>query len=130
MGWLDNLGAGPVMEFPHGETVTRERRKPVVDPYDPTSSVPGSWDDPLDTLPLASCFVDFSSSTAVPDATRSAISTNKSLYCPDPDVDVRAGDRVRVGTDVFYVNSRPAGYVHPFTGWRPPLEIPLDVEEG
>lgn len=129
MSWLDDLGQVR-MQFPAGETVTRERRQPIPDPYNPAKSVPGSWDDPLDMLPLESCFVDFSSSTATPDATRSAISTNKSLYCTDPDVDVKAGDRIRVGADVFYVNSRPAGYVHPFTGWRPPLEIPLDLTEG
>lgn len=118
------------MDFPYGETVTRERRIPIPDPYNPDRTVPGSWDDPLDALPLESCFVDFSSSTATPDATRSAISTNKSLYCPDPGVDVQAGDRIVVGTDIFYVNARPAGYVHPWTGWRPPLEVPLDLEEG
>lgn len=131
MSWLDNLGSGfPAMEFPNGETVTRERRKPVVDPYDPTSSVPGSWEDPLDALTLEQAFVAASSSTAPVDATRSQILTEKSLYLTDPDADVQPGDRIRRGGEIYYVNSRPAADMNPFTGWRPVVEIPLDMTEG
>lgn len=118
------------MEFPFGETVVRERRRPVIDPYDPGTSVPGSWDDPLDVLTIEGAFVASSSSTAVTDATREQILTDKSLYCTDPNVDVRAGDRIRRGADVFYVNSRPEADRNPFTGWQPVVEIPLDMSEG
>lgn len=131
MSWLDNLASGfPAMEFPHGETVTRERRMPVIDPYDPTTSVPGSWDDPLDVLPLPSCFVDSASSTSTNDATRSPVSTSKSLYSTDPSVDVQVGDRIRRGSDLFYVRERTEADTNPFSGWRPVVEIPLSMEEG
>lgn len=116
--------------YSHGEPVTRERRKPVTDPYDPASTVPGTWEDPLDVLPLEKCYVDFGSSSSSPDATREPVSTTTTLFCPDPDVDVKVGDRIRRGADEWYVNERPGDYTNPFTGWRPPLEIPLDLEEG
>lgn len=118
------------MEFPFGEQVTRERRQPVVDPYDPGASVPGSWDDPLDTLALELAFIASSSSDAPLDATRSQVLTEKSLYCTDPDVDVQVGDRIRRGLQVYYVNARPEADMNPFTGWRPTVEIPLDMSEG
>lgn len=130
------------MEFPFGELVVRERRQPVIDPYDPGTQVPGSWDDPLTYLPLEQAFVASSSSTAPVDATRSQILTEKSLYLTDPHADVLPGDRIRrggvldedtgvwSGGDVLYVNVRPAADTNPFTGWQPVVEIPLDVSEG
>lgn len=136
------------MEFPFGEQVVRERRQPVIDPYDPGASVPGSWEDPLDYLVIGgpdvpdSAFVASSSSTAPLDATRSQILTEKSLYLTDPNADVQAGDRIRrggtldedtqtwSGGDVLYVNVRPAADTNPFTGWQPVVEIPLDMTEG
>lgn len=130
------------MEFPFGELVVRERRQPVIDPYDPDTQVPGSWDDPLDYLELEDAFVASSSSTAPLDATRSQILTEKSLYLTDPFADVQPGDRVRrggtkdegggtwSGGEVFYVNARPAADTNPFTGWQPVVEIPLDLTEG
>lgn len=130
MSWLDDLGGFPAMEFPHGEPVTRERRRPVVDPYDPTSSVPGSWDDQLDMLVLERCFVDTGSSTSTNDATRSPVSTSATLYSTTPDIDVKVGDRIRRGSDVFYVRERSEADTSPFTGFRPVIGIPLAMEEG
>ncbi|ALX66833.1 hypothetical protein [Microbacterium sp. XT11] len=130
------------MEFPFGEQVVRERRQPVIDPYDPGAQVPGSWGDPLDYLVLEQAFVASSSSTAPVDATRHQILTDKSLYLTDPDADVRPGDRIRrggvldeqtgvwSGGEVLYVNVRPAADTNPFTGWQPVVEIPLDMSEG
>ena len=130
------------MEFPFGEQVVRERRQPVTDPYDPGTQVPGSWEGPVAYLELEQAFVASSSSTALVDATRSQILTEKSLYCTDPSVDVQAGDRIRrggtfdedtetwSGGEVLYVNVRPAADTNPFTGWQPVVEIPLDMTEG
>lgn len=131
MSWLDSLGDGfPAMEFSAGETVIRERRVPVVDPYDPTTEVAGTWDDPLDTLTIENVFIASTSSASPADATRSQILTQKSLYCTAPDVDVKAGDRIRRGPELYYVNDRPAADQNPFSGWRPVVEIPLDMTEG
>ena len=130
------------MEFPFGELVVRERRMPVVDPYDPDTMVPGSWGDPLAYLVLEQAFVASSSSTAPTSATRAQILTEKSLYLTDPAADVQPGDRIRrggvldvdsgvwSGGDVLYVNVRPAADTNPFTGWQPVVEIPLDMNEG
>lgn len=131
MSWLDNLGSGfPAMEFPHGETVTRERRRPVQDPYNPDRTTPGSWEDPLDVITLEQCFIDSASSSSTNDAMREPVSTSKSLYSTDPAVDVKVGDRIRRGTDVFYVRERTEADVNPVTGWQPVVEIPLSMEEG
>lgn len=130
------------MEFPFGEQVVRERRQPVIDPYDPGASVPGSWEDPLAYLEVEQAFVASSSSTAPVDATRSQILTEKSLYCTDASVDVQPRDRIRrggtldedtgiwSGGEVLYVNVRPTADTNPFTGWQPAVEIPLDMTEG
>ncbi|MEU4016182.1 hypothetical protein AB0E56_13065 [Microbacterium sp. NPDC028030] len=130
------------MEFPFGETVVRERRQMVTDPYDPGTQVPGSWGDPLSYLVLEQAFVASSSSTAPTNATRAQILTEKSLYLTEPSADVQPGDRIRrggtfdedtqtwSGGEVLYVNVRPAADTNPFTGWQPVVEIPLDLSEG
>ncbi|UOE45475.1 hypothetical protein [Agromyces larvae] len=118
------------MEFPFGEPVVRERRTPVTNPYDPGATVPGPWDGPLDELPIDGAFIGSSTSTAPSDATRQQVLTSKSLFCVDPAVDVQVGDRIRRGSEVYYVNARPEADTNPFTGWQPVVEIPLDMTEG
>lgn len=83
------------MEFPFGEQIVRERRPSVIDPYNPGTQVPGLWEGPLDTLAIEDAFIASSSSVAPVDATRRQVLTEKSLYCTDPNVDVRVGDRIR-----------------------------------
>lgn len=118
------------MEFAFGQTIVRERRQPVPDPYRPGHDVPGPWTGSLDSLTIDGAFISSSSSVAPVDATRRQVLTDKSLYCTDPDVDVRVGDRIRRGDELFYVNARPAADMNPFTGWQPAVEIPLDMTEG
>lgn len=117
------------MDFPHGQTVLRDRRLRTADPYNPSSTVAGDWDTehPL-TVPGA--FVASSTSTALQGATREQVLTNKSLYLTDPSADVQPGDRIRVGTETYMVQVRPAADVNPFTGWQPVMEIPLELVEG
>lgn len=118
------------MEFAHGESIVRERRQPVTDPYNPDQEVPGPWDGHLDTLTVDGAFIASSSSVAPVDASREQVLTDKSLYCTDPDVDVRVGDRIRRGAEIYYVTARPEADTNPFTGWRPVVEIPLEMSEG
>lgn len=118
------------MVFEHGETVYRDRRKPVVDPFNPDATKPGKWSDPLLTIPLAGAFVASSSSTAITSETRTQVITAKSLYCTDPDVDVVPGDRIRWGDSQLFVPARSEADVNPFTGWQPVVEIPLEETEG
>lgn len=129
------------MQFASGETVVRERRKPKPSPYNPQRTIPGAWEDELDTLELESVFVGSTSSSALPDATREERQTSKSLYCTNTAVDVRAGDRIRrggtkddsgawSGGEFFYVLARPEADTNPFTGWSPVVEIPMSMTEG
>jgi len=116
------------MEFPFGQTVHRDRRKQITDPYDATKTVPGTWDD-VETVPILNAFVASSSSAGGRDATRTQVLTSKSLYCA-PGADVEVGDRIRAAGVDYYVNAKPTADVNPFTGWQPVMEIPLDNTEG
>ncbi|WP_022886363.1 hypothetical protein [Glaciibacter superstes] len=118
------------MQFNHTSQVKRERRLPIPDPYNPDRQIPGSWDDPLDELPLEGAWIASSSSVAPASATRTQIVTAKSLYCTNVTVDVLAGDRVRSGDEVLYIHVKPEADFNPFTGWRPVVEIPLEEVAG
>lgn len=118
------------MDLLFGQLVTRERRRRVVDPYDPENETLGSWEDPLDTLPLPGAFVASSSSSSVSTATRTQAITTKSLYLTDVAADVQLGDRVRWGSSVLYIEAMPAADTSPFTGWQPLQEIPLTETRG
>ena len=50
--------------FQFGQTVTRERRKRIPDPYNPDETTDGPWDDP-DILEISGAFVASSSSADV-----------------------------------------------------------------
>lgn len=121
------------MRFPRGQTVTRQRRPLITDPHDPEHEIPGSWADvdEAGTLELAHAFVAPSSSAAAGDATRTQVLTTLSLFLTNPDADVLIGDRIlAAGYEPLYVNARPEATMSPFTGWRPVVEIPLDLTEG
>lgn len=107
----------------------RDRRKQIPDPYNLSKTTAGPWSD-VDTIDLDEAFIASSSSDAVPDATRLELLTLKSLYCPDPSVDVMFGDRIRAGAKVYYVAADTTADVNPFTGWQPAKEIPLKNTEG
>lgn len=124
------------MEFPFGQTVFRDRRALIPDPYNPSKQVPGGdWGS---SIQLAGAFVASSSSSSQRDATRAQILTSKSLYLGDTTADVVAGDRIRVGGTIgdlasgtaYLVEARPEADVNPFTGWQPVVEIPLTLTEG
>ena len=125
------------MDFEFGETVHRDRRPGIADPYNPARTVPGDWAG-AETIVLELAFVAASSSRALTTATRMQMLTAKSLYLTEPDADVKAGDRIRVGgteDDLdsgtpYMVPARPAGDTNPFTGWQPVVEIPLELVEG
>ncbi|MGV8852831.1 MAG: hypothetical protein ACOH1M_09740 [Rhodoglobus sp.] len=116
------------MDLPFAVPVLRERRKRIVDPYNPGKTIAGPWADP-DTIPLKG-FVASSSSSALKDATRNQVLTAKSLFLSDPTADVLVGDRIRVGTEKYEVEAIPAADINPFTGWQPAVEIPLTGATG
>lgn len=115
------------MYLPFGREVIRERRTLVYDPYTEEQTA-GDWTNP-DQITLEEAFVASSSSVNVTDATRTQLVTAKSLYC-DQGADVKAGDRIRVGAEVWSVPAKPEADTNPFTGWQPPQEILLEEVQG
>lgn len=120
MGWLDELDESG---FEHGETVVRQRRKTIADPYSGKQTL-GDWTNP-DEHTLEGAFVASSSTSSTREATRTQLLEEKSLYVTDPGADVLAGDRIKAGGVVYEIDGIPNADVNPFTGWQPVKEIPL-----
>ena len=116
------------MSFPFGQSVLRDRRPRVPDPYNPQRTTWGTWAS-ADTATIEGAWIASSSSTRTQTATRAQILTEKSLFCRS-DADVLPGDRIRAGTETYYVTVKPAADANPFTGWTPVLEVPLEDREG
>lgn len=116
------------MKFAHGQTVYRDRRPQVTDPYNPARTEPGSWANAV-TITIDGAYVGPASSTAVADPTRNQLQVDRSLYC-DPSADVQVGDRIRAGSETFEVRELPDAPTNPWTGWRPLLEVPLERVVG
>jgi hypothetical protein len=114
--------------FGAGVSVQRLRRPRVTDPVNPARQSLGSWDDAT-PLTIAAAYVAAVSSNAAGDAARSQVISTKSLYC-DPTADVVVGDRIVSGTHTYEVTAVPEADINPFTGWRPPQEIPLQEVLG
>jgi len=128
------------MGFPHGQTLYRDRRKRIPDPNNPARTVGGDW-DPDGVLTLTGAYLDVPSSTAPTSPTRSQALEDRALYLPSASVDVAKGDRIRIGgtvaepgDHVWFIRIRPAtgaaALHNPYTGWVPPLEVPLELTEG
>lgn len=115
--------------FPAGQTVYRDRRKLVADPYNPDKLTPGSWDD-VDTITIPGVFISSAGSSAIPDATRTQVLANRTLYCDARD-DVVVGDRIRTELgEVFAVTALPDADINPWSGWQPVREVPLEEVRG
>lgn len=106
----------------------RERARLVGDPYDPDAPGVPDWSDP-DRLPVDAYFAS-QSSTEQSDPVRAQLVTTKQLVFDDPHVDVRRGDRIRLGSSVWVVTGFPEADVNPFTGWQPTLVCNLEEVVG
>lgn len=120
------------MNFPHGSTVYRLRARMIPDPYNPSSQIPGDWDDP-DVLPITGAFIAQTSTSMLSNASRDQALEAKSLFC-DGEFDIAKGDRIRDGAEgapVYSIDGiPPAADTNPFTGWTPSREIPLTRAVG
>lgn len=115
------------MRHPHGETVTRLRATPVLDPY--SNEATGSdWDDP-DTLEIPRCAVDDSKTRETNDTTRNAVVTDFVVW-PDAHYDVKSGDRLVIRDLTCEIVGRPSTPVNPFNGDAPGMEVFANVWEG
>ena len=106
--------------FGFGETVTRIRPVPVLDPY--SGEVTGSTWTNAPELPIIGVAVEpRPSSEPVQDARNATVSAF-TLYLP-PDSDITPADRVIVRGVVYDVDGDTADWVNPFTGANPGMVI-------
>lgn len=115
------------MRHPHGETITRLRATPLVDPYS-EESTGKDWNNP-DTLEVPHCAVDDSKTRETNDADRNAVVTDFVIW-PDAHYDIQAGDRLVVRGLTCEVVGRPSTPINPFTGHAPGMEIAVNIWEG
>ena len=108
--------------LPHGETVTRERATPVIDPY--SQETTGSdWSTP-ETLPITGAAIGPSSTSEVLGDDRAQVITSMSLYCASG-LDVKPDDRIRARSGLWDVVGDELVWSSPFTGWAPGSEYQL-----
>jgi hypothetical protein len=109
---------------------SRQRRKTVVDPYDPTNVTIGDWSDP-DILPVSGYVHTVTSSEQPGDPSRSEVVSTAEFVTDDLKADIKRGDRI-VSTDgrKWDVQGFPARDRNPFTGWQPTLVAALQEVIG
>lgn len=117
----------PMFPLKHGETITRLRRRMVLDPYSGETTL-GTWDG-ADELSIEGCAVAPSSTSEPLNANRQMVITNMSVYGP-PGMDVLPEDRIRARSGLWDVAGESARWSNPFTGWRPGDEFPLKKVDG
>ena len=78
-----------------------------------------------ETIDLDDAAIDRSSTSTIGDATRTGALEARSLFCSG-DADVEFGDRIIDENGVEYsLDGIPDRVRNQFTGWAPPMEIPL-----
>ena len=131
MSLLDELNAGAGFDMAGATRFIRLRAKRKADPYNPAQNEP-DWTQQPDELAVMGA-LSSSSSTRTPDTLDDATSSAAYLTIPDPDADVRIGDRIRADPDdgrLWEVDGFPSKDANAFTGWRPTLECRLTERKG
>lgn len=114
------------MDFPYGETVTRQRATQVSDPY--SGETGPSWSNPSE-VDIEGCAFDPGGSSEALDLARNVITTQPTVYAP-VGADITAADRLVVRGVTYEVDGDVAVWRNPFTGWEPGLVVPLKWSEG
>lgn len=115
-------------ELPAGETVT------IVRPGAPTEDIYGNDVPGAPTeIPVPGCSVSprdgtGSASNEQLDA-RDTVITGLTVYAPYG-TDIRATDRIRVGSDLYDVDGQPGSFRSPFTGSTGPVAVTLKLVTG
>lgn len=99
-----------------GQTVIRERRRLVLDPYSQENTL-ADWSDPLQLTLEGVAIAPPSSSVEVADVNRTQVITQMSIYC-GPDEDILEGDRIRDGSVLWDVEGEVANWKNPLTAGR------------
>lgn len=132
MSLLDDLDAGGGVFAMAGATrFMRLRAKRKTNPYNPAQHEP-DWSVPPDELVIMGV-LSSSSSTRTPDTLDTQTASTAYLTIPDPDTDVKIGDRIRADPDdgrLWEVDGFPSKDANAFTGWRPTLECSLTERKG
>lgn len=132
MSLLDDMNAGGGVFAMAGATrFVRLRAKRKVNPYNPAQHEP-DWSVPPDELVIMGV-LSSSSSTRTPDTLDTQTESTAYLTIPDPDVDIRTGDRIRADPDdgrLWEVGGFPSKDANAFTGWCPTLECRLTERKG
>jgi hypothetical protein len=111
------------------EQFTRQRRKQVVDPYDPDNTTSGDWTD-TDDLPVRGALTSLTS-VEQDDATRSEVISTAQFVSDNPSLDVQRGDRIQSSDGrKWHVVGYPTKDMNAFTGWRPTLVCNLEEVIG
>lgn len=116
----------------------RARRK--TNPYNPAQNEP-DWSVPPDELAIMGALssssstrtLSSSSSMRTQDTLDTQTASTAYLTIPDPDADVKIGDRIRADPDdgrLWEVDGFPSKDANAFTGWRPTLECRLTERKG
>jgi phosphatidylserine decarboxylase len=126
---IDYVQQNSTFSLRYTEQFTRQRRKQVVDPYDPDSSTLGDWTD-TDDLQVNGALASLTS-TEQDDAVRSEVLSTAQFVSDIPDLDVRRGDRLLASDGrKWNVVGYPTRDMNAFTGWQPTLVAALQEVVG
>lgn len=111
----------------NGETVIRQRRRIVPDPYS-GEDTRADWTDP-DELEIEGVAIAPGSSTETRTENRTLVASGMSLYGP-PGMDVQPQDRIRARSGLWEVDGEVADWLNALTGWNPGAEFTLKKVKG
>lgn len=106
----------------NGETVVRERRQLVLDPYSKEETL-GDWSNP-DRLDIDGVAIAPGTGTETKSVNRTVLTTPMSIYGP-PGMDVLPKDRIRARSGLWEVEGEVADWKNALTGWNPGAEFAL-----
>jgi hypothetical protein len=125
----DYVEQNSTFSLQHTEQFTRQRRKLIVDPYDPDSSTLGDWTD-TDDIQVNGALASLTS-VEQDDAMRSEVLSTAQFVSDIPNLDVRRGDRLLASDGrKWNVVGYPTHDVNAFTGWQPTLVCNIEEVIG
>lgn len=128
LDWITT--GGGAFPMPGATRFKRLRAAKRPNPYNPADTV-DDWDHP-EELEFQGTLTQ-SSSTRTPDGLREQTETSGYITCNNPNLDVRAGDRIQPIPDDgrrWTVSADPSRDVNAFTGSQPTIEIPISEWRG
>lgn len=128
LDWITT--GGGAFPMPGATRFKRLRAAKRPNPYNPADTV-DDWDHP-EELEFQGALTQ-SSSIRTPDGLREQTETSGYITCNNPNLDVRAVDRIQPIPDDgrrWTVSADPSRDVNAFTGSQPTIEIPISEWRG